>query len=72
MKHLGKYPSVHFPLLLLQEGEVRSRLEGLGLRGKTTDREAGLEITGRRTRFRVRSFGGQEADLNAVLDSIMA
>jgi hypothetical protein len=72
MDMLRRYPSVLFPLLFLQEGEIRSRLDSLGLKGTTTDREAGLKLSNRRARFTVKTFGGREADQNAVLDSILA
>lgn len=71
MELLERYPSVQFPLLLLQEGEVRSRLEALGIKGKTTDREASLAFTGKKVRLERKSFGGREADVNAVLDSLL-
>ena len=68
---LRRYPSALFPLILLQEREVRSRLDELGLRGKTGDRSARLVVSKREGRFTVKTFEGGEADQNAVLDSIL-
>ncbi len=67
---LRRYKSALFPLLLLQEPEVRAKLDELGLRTKPSDSVAGLKVSRRKTAFTTRSFGGLEADQNAVLDSI--
>jgi hypothetical protein len=73
MELLRRYPSALFPLLLLQEGEIRSRLDGLNIRGKTIDSEARLSASkGKKEKFSVKEFGGREADQNDVLDSILA
>jgi len=71
LKILRPYPSVLFPLLLLQEGEVRSRLADLGLRGKVTDRVSRLRPSRKKSGYTVKAFAGREADQNAVLDSIL-
>ena len=68
---LRRYRAAQFPLLLLQEREVRSRLDELGLRTKVSDREAALRMSGRKGRFSERTFAGGEVDQNAVLDSIL-
>ncbi|MDA4113175.1 MAG: hypothetical protein OK474_03930 [Thaumarchaeota archaeon] len=72
MELLRRYPPALFPLLLVQEGEIRSRLDGLNIRGKTVDREAKLSASkGKKEKFSVKAFGGREADQNDVLDSIL-
>jgi hypothetical protein len=72
MEQLRRYPVAQFPLLLLQEREVRARLDELGLRAKKADRAAELRISNGRAGYKVKEFGGREADQNAVLDSILA
>jgi hypothetical protein len=72
MELLRRYPSALFPLLLLQEGEIRATLDGLNIRGKTADRAATLSASkGKKEKFSVKTFGGREADQNEVLDSIL-
>jgi len=71
MELLRRYPAALFPLLLLQEGEIRSRLEDLNIRGKTVDRTATLGASKTKEGFSVKEFGGREADQNEVLDSIL-
>jgi len=71
MSLFRRFPSALLPLLLLQEKEVQSRLAALGLKGKSTDVSSSLKATGNRGSFEVKTFGGKEADLNAVLDSIL-
>jgi hypothetical protein len=71
MELLRRYPPALFPLLLLQEGEIRSRLEDLNIRGKTVDRTSTLRASKTKGRFSVKEFGGREADQNEVLDSIL-
>ncbi len=72
LRLLRPYQSALFPMLLLQEGEVRTRFDELGLRGKPTDRVARLKFSRRKASYRVKRFSGREADQNAVLDSISA
>ncbi len=57
---------------MLQEREVRARFDALGLRTKEADRAAELGISKSAGRYKVKEFGGKEADQNAVLDSILA
>ena len=71
-RSLRRFPKVLFPLLLLQEAEIRSRLVSLGIREKASDRVATLSFSRRGAAFRVKRFGGREADQNSVLDSILA
>lgn len=68
---LRRHPKALFPLLLVQEDEVRSRYEGLGLKVKASDRNRTLGAAGGEDRFTERSFGGREADQNAVLDWVL-
>ena len=69
---LRRYPSALFPLLLLQESEIRATLDGLNIRGKTGDLAATLGAPkARKEKFSVKAFGGREADQNDVLDSIL-
>ncbi|MGA2665881.1 MAG: hypothetical protein ABSF83_13155 [Nitrososphaerales archaeon] len=67
-------PSIVFPLFLLQEAEVGSKLRGLALGQRAGDGSPTLDLTGRGggDRPTVRTFGGVESDQNAVLDSILA
>src|SRR5208337_4344979 len=62
MEQLRRYPAAQFPLLLLQEREVRARFDELGLRAKTVDRAAELAISKSAGRYKVKEFGGKEAD----------
>jgi len=71
LTQLRRYQPATFPLLLLQEGEVTSRYDELGLRGKQADRAAQLQLSSRRSRFTVREFAGKEADQNDVLDTVL-
>lgn len=66
-----RHPSVIQPLLLLQEDEVRARYESLGLKVKAVDTKAMLSL-GRSASYSVKRFGGKEADISGVLDSILS
>ena len=70
-KAFAQFPSVLFPLLLLQEDEVMSGVDSLGLKVKAIDEEARLSMTSRREPFLTRTFGGRESDINGVLDSVL-
>lgn len=72
MAILRRHPSVLFPILLIQEDEIRALYKSLGLAGKPTDRAPRLRVSGGRIRYTVKSFGGRESDQNGVLDSILA
>jgi hypothetical protein len=68
---LRAFPSVAFPLLLLQEEDIRIKLDSLGIKKKRdVDDAARLVITKRREPFTVRKFGGRESDINGVLDGL--
>jgi hypothetical protein len=68
---LKGHPSVLTPLLLLQEDEVRAKLDSLGIKVKGGDRTSTLSVTGRKTPYVVRRYGGRESDINGVLDGLL-
>ena len=68
---LRRYPSVLLPLLLLREDEVRAKLKSLGLKIKEVDDTPKLSVTGKRSPYVVRRFGGRESDINGVLDGLL-
>ncbi len=70
-KKFRAYPLVSLPLLLLQEDEVRSKLDRLGLRRKDLDAKADLSLTAKSPAYVVKSYGGKESDINGVLDGIL-
>lgn len=65
-------PGVAEPLLLLQEDEVKVRLDALGLKIKGADAAPTLSMGRRRVAYETRRFGGRESDLNGVLDSVLS
>jgi hypothetical protein len=67
-----RFPSVIAPLLLLQEDEVRRRLDSLGIKVKTIDSSPTLTLAGRKSPYVNRRFGGVEADINGVMDRILS
>jgi len=69
---LDRYPSVLTPLLLLQEDEVRRRLDSLGIKLKAVDASPTVSLTGKKARYVIRRFGGVEADINGVIDGILS
>jgi hypothetical protein len=74
LKAAGKFAShsfVSLPIILLQEEEVTSKLESLGVRKKGIDEEAALSLGQGSSRYTVKRYGGKEADVNGVLDSIL-
>jgi hypothetical protein len=68
---LRSYPSVLFPLLLLQEDEVKTKLDSLGIKVKGLDKAATLTVAGKKASYVVRRLGGTEADINGVLDGLL-
>jgi len=67
---LKDYPAVLMPLLLLQEDEVRAKLQSLGIKVKGVDKAPTLTMSGK-TPFVVRHFAGKESDINGVLDGLL-
>jgi hypothetical protein len=60
------------PLLLLQEEEVRSKVDSLGIKIKGVDEAPRLSMTGAEARCVVRRYGRKESDINGVLDAILS
>jgi len=69
---LRSHPSVLLPLLLLQEDEVKVKLDSLGIKVKGVDKSATLTVAGKKMPYIIRRLGGKEADINGVLDGLLS
>jgi hypothetical protein len=69
-KVFSGHPRVLAPLLLLQEEEVQAKLQSLGIKAKAADKKAKLSLAGKSERYKVRSYGGKESDINGVIDGL--
>lgn len=68
---LRGHPFVLLPLLLIQEDEVKFRLDSLGMKVKRVDHLPTLSFTGSKKPYVVRTFGRTESDINGVLDGLL-
>jgi hypothetical protein len=65
-----RFPGLLFPLLLVQEREIARISRSLGVKDSSGP-EGVLERLGGRGGYSAKRFGGREADLNEVVDSIL-